>query len=667
MYYVTVSDENQCTSRDTVIVTLNVMDLELEQLLEPSTSCELSESITVKARIKNAGNQAIPSGQTINMGYRIDGGSIVQDSELLSANLLPGHTLDFTFSNSESVQTGQWYDFTVFVDYENDSRRWNDTVITSVGVFATPQLDLGEEYQSVQGFEYILDAGEGFASYEWQDGSTNRTFTVTAPGINLYSVTVTNENGCTAYDEVQVFLSAPDVGIKEILHPVTACRLEESEQIQVAVQNYGNYDIEPSALINVSYSINGANEVSEPLLLADTFENGTVILHTFSQAEDFSEPGNYDILVAVSYDSDLIPSNDLALVTVEHYGSPLTDIGQGKDTVLVYEPITLSATPGYPSYEWQDGSTGTDYHIPDPSAGWYKVVVTGENGCATHDSVYAVYDRPDLGIVRLAAPVSSCAQDGYNEVSVEIVNNGYYRISPEDTIILTYTLIGKFHSAIEEFHLENELPMGESVVLTFEEGYDFSTPDNYQIQSSLIYTPDQDSENDILESGITVWDSPEVDIGGGQDTIITGLPYTMDAGTGYASYLWQDNSSGSAFQATVYGTYWVTVTDEHGCPATDSVVIVSQTSAGDYLVSGGQVRIYPNPVKDLLHVAFDLRVEKQVVLELYSITNALVYREDIKRAQVTEARIDVQDMTPGTYYLRITADDVPHNFLVIIE
>ncbi|MCK4745560.1 MAG: hypothetical protein KAT15_00920, partial [Bacteroidales bacterium] len=162
LYYVTISDENLCTSSDTVIVTLNVYDLALDQLLEPATSCGLSESITVSARIRNAGNQIIPSGETINMGYRIDGGTIVQDEKVLSQDLLPGHTFEFTFSNSESVQAGQWYDFTVFVDYYNDSKRWNDTVITSVGVFETPELDLGPEFQQVAGFEHTLDAGPGF-------------------------------------------------------------------------------------------------------------------------------------------------------------------------------------------------------------------------------------------------------------------------------------------------------------------------------------------------------------------------------------------------------------------------------------------------------------------------------------------------------------------------
>jgi hypothetical protein len=667
LYHVTVSDENQCTSYDTVVVTLNVQDLELDQLLEPATSCGLSESITVSARIRNAGNQAIPAGETINMGYRIDEGTIIQEGKVLTQNLLSGHTLDFTFANAESVQTGQWYDFTVFVDYENDSKRWNDTVITSVGVFETPELDLGDDYQLVTGFEHTLDAGPGFASYEWQDGSTSRTYIITAPGINLYSVTVTDANGCTAYDEAQVFLAAPDVGVKEVSHPVTTCHLEDSEHVQVAVQNFGNYDIEPSAEITVAYSINGAPEVSELLVLAETFENGSVISHTFTQVEDFSEPGIYDIMAYTFYESDLIPSNNIVLVSVNHFGSPVVDIGNGSDSILVYEPITLSANPEYPSYEWpKDGSTGTDYSITDPSADWYTVIVTGENGCATHDSVYVAYDRPDLAISRIASPVSSCDLSENTTVSLEILNNGYTSISTRENLTITCIVNGGVQ-VIEQVQLETELPLGQSRIISFTETYDFSVPGSYEIETNMAYTADQDYSNNFLTGNVEVWEGPSVEIGGGKDMIVSDLPVTLDAGSGYTSYLWQDNSTGSALQATEYGLYWVTVTDENGCQASDSVVVVAQVSTDGHPVSGGEVRIFPNPVEEVLYVALELQVEKEVILELYTITNALVYREDIKRAQVTKAQIDVQDLKPGTYSLRITADGFPHNFLVIVE
>ncbi|MCK5135995.1 MAG: T9SS type A sorting domain-containing protein [Bacteroidales bacterium] len=664
-YYVTVSDVNQCTSSDSVYVTLNVLDVTLDQILSPATSCELSESITVSARIRNAGNQAIPAGQTIDMGYLIDGGSLEQDAFLLSENLLPGASFDFVFSKLESVTTGQWYEFTVFVDYINDSKSWNDTVIQSVGVFEAPALDLGDDHQVITELEHTLDAGPGFVSYQWQDESTGQTFTITEPGIGVYGVTVTDINGCEVYDEVEIMMAVPDIGILEVSHPQTTCSLGASESIQVAIKNFGNWDIQPSANITVSYSINGASAVSESLVLDGTFENDTVIYHTFAGSEDFSVPGRYELMAFTEYASDLVPTNNIVLVNVDHHGSPVVDIGSGSDTILVYEPITLSVTPGYPSYLWQDGSTDPDYDITDPSAGMYTVVVTGDNGCATHDSVYVSYDVPDIGITRIVSPVSSCELDQNNPVSIEILNNGYYRISTQDTIIITYS-VNSGSSVIEAINLDSELPPGQSRVLSFATGYDFSGPGSYRIQVSLIWIPDENQSNDLLIDDVSVWGSPDVEIGGGQDSIKTSLPVILDAGGGFTSYLWKDNSVASTAEVTAYGLFWVTVTDEYGCFGNDSVYVGSLTHTDD-LSLPGQIRIFPNPAKEVLNVVFDMEVEKEVILEMFNAVNSLVYREDLKRTQIKEAKIDVHGLAPGSYFLRITADEIPHNYLVIVE
>ena len=62
--------------------------------------------------------------------------------------------------------------------------------------------------------EPLLDAGAGYSSYSWNDGSTSQTINVTGPGV--YAVTVIDENGCMAessltleqfeYDPKDIFL-----------------------------------------------------------------------------------------------------------------------------------------------------------------------------------------------------------------------------------------------------------------------------------------------------------------------------------------------------------------------------------------------------------------------------------------------------------------------------
>jgi gliding motility-associated-like protein len=79
--------------------------------------------------------------------------------------------------------------------------------ITSV--HPKPNSGLPESVQLCAGSEAVLNAGDGFAEYLWQNGSTSQTFEVNAAG--KYSVKIKDGNGCIASDTVEVidFASLP--------------------------------------------------------------------------------------------------------------------------------------------------------------------------------------------------------------------------------------------------------------------------------------------------------------------------------------------------------------------------------------------------------------------------------------------------------------------------
>jgi hypothetical protein len=666
LYHVTVTDIHQCTEQDSVIVTLNVPDVALDQILSPASSCELSSSITVAARIRNTGNQIIASGQTMNVAYRINGGSPVQDILTLSASFLPGHTIDFTFSQSESVQTGEWYEFEVFVDYPADVKAYNDTMAREVGVFEAPVVDLGDDYQVVNDFQHLLDAGPGFVSYEWQDGSTDQTFLVTQPGVHTYGVTVTDVNGCVVYEEVQVMLAMPDVGVMEVSWPTTSCSSGNAEHIQLAIKNFGNWDIEASANFIVAYSLNGELAVVEDVVLDSTFESGSVMYHTFATTEDFSMQQRYEVMAFIEYGSDLNPTNDIILVNVDVLGEPLVDIGNGQDTMLVYDPVTLSATPGYASYLWQDGSTDSIYQISSPGTGLYHVLVTDENDCSTRDSVYVIYDVPDLGITRIVSPVSDCELGPVTPVTMEIINNGHYRISTGDTLIITYTVDGGL-PVTDTVNLVSDLPPGQTHMLTFATGYDFSGLGSYQLTVDLYFAPDENLSDNTLNSTVHVWGYPVADISGGADTLHVVLPYTLDADVGYSAYLWQDNSTGQWFDVTQNGLHWVRVTDANGCSDRDSVYMLTNVGTGGIQAGGGKISIFPNPASDILNVSVDMDSPGEVILEIYTVLNKLVHQEKLMPEKSARTEVDVSGLASGSYIVRITVDQVPYTTMVVVE
>jgi hypothetical protein len=299
------------------------------------------------------------------------------------------------------------------------------------------------------------------------------------------------------------------------------------------------------------------------------------------------------------------------------------------------------------------------------SAEWYKVIVTGDNGCETQDSVFVMYDQPDLAISQIVSPVSACSQPGTTPLSLEITNLGYLQVTPEDPLYISYSLNGGA-SVIKEIFLESNLPSTQSTILMLSGELDLSQPGQYNLQTSLIFAKDVDRSNNTLFKDIESWELPIVDIGNGQDTINSDLPVTLDAGSGFSSYQWQDHSTGETYIVNEVGLYWVTVSNSYGCLGSDSVYVNSTTSARE-LEDLSKVKIYPNPVKDVLHVELEMNVQRDVVFELYSMSNVLVYRGELERTHATESHINMQGMAPGVYALRITTDQIPHNFLVVVE
>ncbi len=78
-------------------------------------------------------------------------------------------------------------------------------VPVQVTVLAPISVSLGADTAFSTPFTYTLDAGPGFTSYLWSDGSTGQTLTVTSDG--QYSVLVSNASGCAATDTVNITIN----------------------------------------------------------------------------------------------------------------------------------------------------------------------------------------------------------------------------------------------------------------------------------------------------------------------------------------------------------------------------------------------------------------------------------------------------------------------------
>jgi gliding motility-associated-like protein len=81
-----------------------------------------------------------------------------------------------------------------------DGPACSSTETLNVRVLPNPQVSISDIDTLCSDQEVKLNAGSGFVTYEWQDGSTEPQLVATSEGI--YWVTVSDDNGCKASDSV---------------------------------------------------------------------------------------------------------------------------------------------------------------------------------------------------------------------------------------------------------------------------------------------------------------------------------------------------------------------------------------------------------------------------------------------------------------------------------
>jgi len=127
-----------------------------------------------------------------------------------------------------------WNDANISYEWSNGSTE-STTVVTEAGVYTltitdehgcsataafemtmapVPEISLGADIDVCENSEAEINAGEGYAWYNWSTGEMTQSIMVSAAG--EYSVTVFNEYGCEASDTIAVsLLAAPTFAISD--------------------------------------------------------------------------------------------------------------------------------------------------------------------------------------------------------------------------------------------------------------------------------------------------------------------------------------------------------------------------------------------------------------------------------------------------------------------
>lgn len=503
--YTLAITENGCTTQDSVSIFYNApLDLNIGA---DTTICE-NDPLTLSANVAGAtfawSDGSAQANLTINAAgtFWLDAtlnGCTERDSILVTLQALPRFELgnDFFLCEGETTTldgmttvgnaTYIWNDGTTLPTLAvNTSGTYNLTATLNGCSFsdevtatfqALPVVDLGADQTLCAGETATLDAGNPGANYQWQDGSANAQFTVRSAG--TYNVIV-DLNGCTQSDEVVFnFNPLPNFNLGQ---DTTLCA---GETLTL-----------DGTVANATYNWNDGNATS---------------------IRTFDAPGLY-WLEATLNGCAKRDSIQLDYVT-------LPDDLLGNDvTLCAGDMLTLS--PGVPnaSYEWQDGTTASEYNVVN--SGTYSVTVR-VSGCSADDSMQATFNP------------------------------------------------------LPQFELGNDTTIcqGESVTLVVNVTADAilwqdgSTNNSFTANTSNLYSAQATLNGCTFEDTfqLTVQMPPQFTLG--PDTLACDdNPYVLRPTVTAKLYRWSDGSSDDRLEVTTPGTYYLEASDGL-CAATDTVVV----------------------------------------------------------------------------------------------
>jgi hypothetical protein len=657
-YKIKVTDSHLCPASDSIDVFLKIRDIKPYKLVSPVSSCSITDSLSaITVRMLNAGTDTISTNDSIIFSYRFNGGISVLDTLKPTTVIVPGDSIDFTFTKKEDIRALGSYDFKIKVlsKLEADFYPANDSANYEVKVFGLPKPDMGILAETMLALDWTLDPGKGFTSYKWQDGSTDSVYIITKDHYmsdNRYQVEVSDSNGCSAISFWYTRrLIVTDVTVSAVNMVTAACSLSNKEQVKIKVKNVGNIPISDSKIILLKYQLDGgAYSVEDTLALSSTFVENQVIDHTFKQLADLSQIKNHLIKVKVVYDQDINLANDTLSHSILTYGSPTVNFGATNDTLVVDCPYTLDAGSGYISYLWSTNESGQSISA---NPGKYTVTVVDSYGCFGSQSVTLVEKLFDLGISGFSTPLNNCTLTNNETIAVEVQNTGSMPLVNQ-AFNLSYNLNGTIDKT-QDFIFTGS--SGSKKLFTFSGTENLSAINIHSFNVTLTYTNDELSSNNNKLYNVTVSGNPVVDLGGINDTIRSNkFPYILDAGSGFTSYKWQDNSTNQTFSAPEQGLYSVTVINSGGCSASKSVYIKNTLSVID-IKEKSKLKIYPNPATDNIWVEMDLKFIDDALLDLVTPEGKIIQSRLLKGNKQNMEQLEVGNLPGGMYYIRIYNKD----------
>lgn len=501
--------------------------------------------------------------------------------------------------------------------------------------------------------EITLSASSSTAgvSYSWTGpsafASSQQNPQVTLPG--TYTVSVVGENGCSSSADAKVI--ADQTGpLLNLSAGMLSCKVIET---QIAV-------IASSNLASLSWSgPNGfTSENQEPTIeevglytVISTSENGCTSSHEIEITGDYAMP-------SASATGGMISCSD-------------------NETMISGSTTTPNAT-----FSWTGPndftSTLQNPFISQP--GTYLLTVMGENGCTATAEALVDGDGEIPNITASGGTIDCFNESVVIKGTVDDTSattawtgpNGFATtqltadVDIPGTYIFTVTTPGGCQSfATVQVVLDNSEPtfsIGEGfidceggvrdfILITSNDDvtYAWSGPNGFEstvkrptYSEAGTYSVTITGNNGCVSSGSIVVDH---DVPYSYEITTTDgvIKISIDGGTPPFSFLWNGKTEGESVTGLTLGENFIRITDGLGC---EKIAFFDITSSVININSLDDVRIYPNPATNYIHLELDKDI-KNSTLDILDQKGTLV------SSHKGETELNVSNLASGVYFIRI--------------
>jgi hypothetical protein len=434
------------------------------------------------------------------------------------------------------------------------------------------------------GDSVTLDAGPGYVSYLWSHGAQSQHAVIHLAG--EYSVTVVDSNGCTGRSQ----------SVTITVHPRPAVSIEGQR----------------TACIDATLTYHAGDPTMQTY--AWTVIGGSILGSADGSSVDvrWNTPGTGELRLSVSTVHGCIGDTVISVIVQSALQPVITP--HGPTSFCAGDSVTLEAETGYAQYRWTTGDSSRTITVS--TSGNYSVEVSDASGCrGTSPPVsVTVFPRPD---VLLSGPTSVCMNTDAGFSVSSPTGTGFTWSSTRGTltsgagtaqVTMRWTTAGRDTVRVTVSNAEGctrdtslfvtvntslqpvigtdrdpRLCAGESVTLDAGAGYaSYQWSSGESTRSIVVTTAGRYSVSVTDAAGcagtsppitVTVLPRPVPVISGSME-ICEGDSSALDAGAGYASYLWSNGMDSRSIVVSTPGSYRVTVTDTNGCRGEAEVVVV---------------------------------------------------------------------------------------------